>query len=140
MCDSRLNCPPSVAESSYLRNRNLACYVLPLFDLLKSAKKFKKNNMFDKAKNLYKLQKQAREIKEKLKNTHIEAENEGVSVIINGEQEVIEVRLTDETLQDKKKLETNLVNCMNKAVKKSQQIGAELMKDIMGDMNMPGLT
>ena len=96
--------------------------------------------MFDKAKDLYKLQKQAREIKEKLKNTHIEAENEGVSVIINGEQEVIEVRLTDGTLQDKKKLETNLVSCMNKAVKKSQQIGAELMKDIMGDMNMPGLT
>lgn len=96
--------------------------------------------MFDKAKNLYKLQKQAREIKEKLKNTHIEAENEGVSVIINGEQEVIEVHISDEAIQDKKKLETNLVNCMNKAVKKSQQIGAELMKDIMGDMNMPGLT
>ncbi|MBI5754316.1 YbaB/EbfC family nucleoid-associated protein [Candidatus Peregrinibacteria bacterium] len=96
--------------------------------------------MFDKAKNLYKLQKQAREIKEKLKNTHIEAENEGVSVIINGEQEVIEVHIADEALQDKKKLENNLVNCMNKAVKKSQQIGAELMKDIMGDMNMPGLT
>ncbi|MCX6735139.1 MAG: YbaB/EbfC family nucleoid-associated protein [Candidatus Peregrinibacteria bacterium] len=95
--------------------------------------------MFDKAKNLYKLQKQAREIKEKLKNTHIEAENEGVSVIINGEQEVIEVHISDESLQDKKKLESNLVNCMNKAVKKSQQIGADLMKDIMGDMNMPGL-
>lgn len=96
--------------------------------------------MFDKAKNLYKFQKQAREIKEKLKNTHIEAENEGVSVIINGEQEVIEVHMTDECLQDKKKLENNLVNCMNKAIKKSQQIGADLMKDIMGDMNMPGLT
>ncbi len=96
--------------------------------------------MFDKAKNLYKLQKQAREIKEKLGNTHIEAENEGVSVIINGEQEVIEVHLTDECLQDKKTLEKNLVNCMNKAVKKSQQIGAELMKDIMGEMNLPGMT
>ena len=96
--------------------------------------------MFDKAKNLYKFQKQAREIKEKLKNTHIEAENEGVSGIINGEQEVIEVHMTDECLQDKKKLESNLVNCMNKAIKKSQQIGADLMKDIMGDMNMPGLT
>ena len=95
--------------------------------------------MFDKAKNLYKLQKQAREIKEKLKNTHIEAENEGVSVIINGEQEVIEVHVSDEAMQYKKKLESNLVNCMNKAVKKSQQIGADLMKDIMGDMNMPGL-
>lgn len=95
--------------------------------------------MFDKAKNLYKLQKQAREIKDKLKNTHIEAENEGVSVVINGEQEVIEVRITDEATQDKKKLENNLVSCMNKAVKKSQQIGAELMKDIMGDMNLPGM-
>jgi len=95
--------------------------------------------MFDKAKNLYKLQKQAREIKEKLKNTHIEAENEGVAVIINGEQEVIEVRIEDTAMQDKKKLSVNLVSCMNKAVKKSQQIGADLMKDIMGDMNMPGL-
>lgn len=96
--------------------------------------------MFDKAKNLYKLQKQAREIKEKLKNTHIEAENEGISVIINGEQEVIEVHISDDALQDKKKMENNLVSCMNKAVKKSQQIGAELMKDIMGDMNLPGMT
>lgn len=95
--------------------------------------------MFDKAKNLYKLQKQAGEIKEKLKNTHIEAENEGVVVIINGEQEVIEIRLSDESLLDRKKLQNNLVNCFNKAVKKSQQIGAELMKSIMGDMNIPGL-
>lgn len=95
--------------------------------------------MFDKAKNLYKLQKQAREIKEKLKNTHIEAENEGVTVVINGEQEVIEIRLNDESVQDRSKLQKNLVNCMNKAVKKSQQIGAELMKSVMGDMNIPGL-
>lgn len=95
--------------------------------------------MFDKAKNLYKLQKQAREIKEKLKNTHIEAENEGVTVIINGEQEVVEIRLNDDALSDRSKLQKNLVNCMNKAVKKSQQIGAELMKSVMGDMNIPGL-
>ncbi|MEK7086026.1 MAG: YbaB/EbfC family nucleoid-associated protein [Patescibacteria group bacterium] len=95
--------------------------------------------MFEKAKNLYKLQKQAREIKGKLKNTHIEAENEGVTVIINGEQEVIEVRINDAAMQDKKKLEKNFVDCLNKAVKKSQQIGAELMKDVMGDMNIPGM-
>ena len=95
--------------------------------------------MFEKAKNLYKLQKQAREIKGKLKNTHIEAENEGVTVIINGEQEVIEVRINDAAMQDKKKLEKNLVDWLNKAVKKSQQLGAELMKDVMGDMNIPGM-
>lgn len=96
--------------------------------------------MFDKAKNLYKLQKQAREIKGKLKNTHIEAEHEGVVVVINGEQEVIEIRIADEAMQDKKKIEVTIVQCLNKAIKKSQQIGAELMKEVMGDLNMPGLS
>ena len=95
--------------------------------------------MFDKAKDLYKLQKQAREIKKKLKNTHIEAEHEGVIVIINGEQEVQEVKINDEAMADKAKLEDNMEKCFNKAIKKSQQIGAEMMKDVMGDMNIPGL-
>ncbi|MEK7672943.1 MAG: YbaB/EbfC family nucleoid-associated protein [Patescibacteria group bacterium] len=94
--------------------------------------------MFDKAKNLYKLQKQAREIKAKLKNTHIEAEHEGLVVVINGEQEAVEIRVSDEAMADKKKLEINMVQCLNKAIKKSQQIGAEMMKDIMGDLNLGG--
>ena len=95
--------------------------------------------MFDKAKDLYKLQKQAKEIKKKLKNTHIEAEQNGVVVIINGEQEVMKVTINDEALTDSKKLEKSLEECFNKAVKRSQQIGAEMMKDVMGDMGMPGL-
>ena len=60
--------------------------------------------MFDKAKNLYKLQKQARQIKKDLKKTHIEAEQDGIKVIINGEQEVVEVMIPDEALTDAKKL------------------------------------
>jgi len=95
--------------------------------------------MFEKAKNLYKLQKQAREIKSQLKKTHIEAEDNGVIVTITGEQEVVEVKISDEALRDKKKLEKTLEECFNKAVKKSQQIGADLMKDIMGDGGLAGL-
>lgn len=95
--------------------------------------------MFDKAKDLYKLQKEAKKIKAELKRTHIEAEQEGVTVIINGEQEVQEVKISQEALQDKAKMEKNLAICFNKAVKKSQQIGAEMMKEIMGGMNFPGL-
>lgn len=94
--------------------------------------------MFDKVKNLYKLQKQAKKIKQDLKNTHIEAEQEGVMVTINGEQEVMKITISDEALTDKKRLETNIEKCFNKAIKKSQQIGAEMMKDVMGDMNLPG--
>lgn len=95
--------------------------------------------MFDKIKDIYKLQKQAKEIKKKLKNTHIEAESDGITVIINGEQEVIEIKINDEAMQNKKSLEQNVVKCFNKAVKKSQQIGAEMMKDVMGGLNIPGL-
>ncbi|MFH1533815.1 MAG: YbaB/EbfC family nucleoid-associated protein [Nitrospirota bacterium] len=95
--------------------------------------------MFEKAKDMYKLQKQARKIKKELKNTHIEAEHEGVTVTINGEQEVVKIEITDEALTDKKKLEDSLLKATNKAIKKSQQIGAEMMKEVMGDLNLPGM-
>lgn len=95
--------------------------------------------MLDKAKDMLKLRKQASQIKKQLKNTHIEAEHEGVKVTINGEQEVVSVEISDEAMQDKKKLEKNLLSSFNKAVKKSQQIGAEMMKDVMGELNIPGM-
>lgn len=99
--------------------------------------------MFDKFKDMYQIQKQAREIKKKLKNTHIEAESEGVFVTIDGEQEVMKIVINDEAMQkgvEKRRfLEENLEKAFNKAIKKSQQIGAEMMKGIMGDMNFPGL-
>lgn len=95
--------------------------------------------MFDKAKDLYRLQKQARQIKKELKNTHIEAEEDGVIVTVNGEQEVLSVKISDEELTNKGALEKKLEKAFNKAVKKSQQIGAEMMRGIMGDMNLPGM-
>ena len=95
--------------------------------------------MFDKAKDMYKLQKQARKIKKELKNTHIEAEHEGVTVTVNGEQEVIKIEISDEAITNKKKVEESLIKATNKAIKRSQQIGAELMKEVMGDINIPGM-
>ncbi|MEZ4087823.1 MAG: YbaB/EbfC family nucleoid-associated protein [Candidatus Gracilibacteria bacterium] len=94
--------------------------------------------MFDKAKDMYQLQKKAKAIKKELKNTHIEAEEEGVIVTVNGEQEVVDITIAEESLQSNK-LPEILKKCMNKAVKKSQQVAAELMKDVMGDMNFPGM-
>ncbi|OGJ42909.1 hypothetical protein A3B60_03490 [Candidatus Peregrinibacteria bacterium RIFCSPLOWO2_01_FULL_39_12] len=95
--------------------------------------------MFEKAKELYRLQKQAREIKGKLKNIHIEAEDGSIMVVINGEQEVVKVEIKDETVLNKKHLEESLVKALNKAIKRSQQIGAETMKGVMGD-SFPGLS
>ena len=96
---------------------------------------------FQQMKDMYKLQKQAKDIKKKLKNIHIEAEEEGVKITINGEQEVISVTISDEAMQDKAKLEKSLLTCMQKGTKKAQEVAAANMKDIMDQMglNMPGM-
>ena len=99
--------------------------------------------LFGQAKDLYKLQKQAKKIKEELKNLHIEAEINGIAVVINGEQEVVEVRIAPEllTAENQAKLQGDLLTVFNKAVKKSQEVAAEKMRGMMGDlgMEMPGL-
>lgn len=99
--------------------------------------------LFGQAKDLYKLQKQAKKIKEELKNLHIEAEINGIAVVINGEQEVVEVRIAPEllTVENQTKLQGDLLTVFNKAVKKSQEVAAEKMRGMMGDlgMEMPGL-
>lgn len=95
--------------------------------------------MFDQAKDLYKLQAQAKQIKEKLGNIHIESVESGVKVTINGEQHVISVAIDPTVYVDNNsQLEKDLLIAMNKAIKKSQAIAAEEMKDIMGGMGLGG--
>ncbi|MCK5611874.1 YbaB/EbfC family nucleoid-associated protein [Candidatus Pacearchaeota archaeon] len=88
----------------------------------------------DKAKDLYKLQKQAKDIKKQLKKIHIEAEHGGVVITCDGEQHFVSAKVTEEFSGDNQKLANTFVEAANKAIKKSQQIGAEKMKDVMGDM------
>ena len=89
---------------------------------------------FDQAKDMYKLQKQAKEIKKQLKNIHIEAEHEGVKVTVDGEQTFLECKVAEAILGDAGKIEKGFIEAANKAVKKAQTIGAEKMKDVMGGM------
>lgn len=93
----------------------------------------------NKFKDLYQLQKQAKQIKKKLQNTHIEADVDGVTVTADGQQEIISIKITDEAMGNKKKLEDSIEKAMNKAIKRSQQYGAEEMKDVMGDMGLGGM-
>ena len=60
--------------------------------------------MFDKLKDMYGLQKEAKKIKKELKGIHIEAEVDGIIVVIDGEMEVQEVKIPEEALTNKKKL------------------------------------
>lgn len=98
---------------------------------------------FGKMRDLYKLQKQAREIQRELKDTEIEARsNDGwVSVVFNGEQHLTEVTLAEEALrpENKRELEKQILNTVSQAISRSQALAAEKMKDVMGGLNLPGL-
>lgn len=98
---------------------------------------------FTKAKELYNLQKQARAIQKELKNTEIEAKsnNGWVTVIMNGEQHLIDIKITDEAfkLENKRELEKDLKNVVTQAISRAQAYAAEKMKAIAGNLNIPGL-
>ena len=93
-------------------------------------------NLLGKARDLYRLQKQAKEIKKELANIHIEAETDGVVIVVNGEMVVIAARIPDEmkTAENSEKLSAAIVSAGNKAIKKAQEIAAEKMKGVMGEM------
>lgn len=88
----------------------------------------------DQAKDLYKLQKQAKEIKKQLKNIHIEAEADGVVVVCDGEQNFMEAKVPEALSGDMNRVSKAFVEAANKAIKKSQLIAADKMKDVMGNM------
>ncbi|MEK7545249.1 MAG: YbaB/EbfC family nucleoid-associated protein [Patescibacteria group bacterium] len=92
-----------------------------------------------KARDMYRIQKQAKGIKKDLKNIHIEAEEGGVSITVNAEMEVVSVQISDEAMQNGKvSLQGKIEKAFGKALKKAQQVAAEKMKGIMGEMGMPG--
>lgn len=98
---------------------------------------------FSKARDMYTLQKQAKTVKKELKNIHIEAEVDGVTVTINAEQEVLSVIIKEEawtffrgTEFGKKKTEEAFLKAMNKALKKAQEIASTKMKGIWGELGV----
>lgn len=100
--------------------------------------------MFDKAKQLYDLQKKAREIQKQLKDTEIEASavDGMVKVRFNGEQHVLGVEINEAMLnpERKRELEKAVQQSIAEAISKSQALAAEKMKAIAGNLNIPGLS
>lgn len=89
---------------------------------------------FSQARDMFKLQQQAKKIKKELKNIHVEAEAEGVMVTVNAEQEVISIEIPEGVPHDK--LPALLKDCLNRAMKKAQIVAAEKMQAVMGQMGL----
>lgn len=98
---------------------------------------------FSKMKDLYELQKKARKIQKELKETEIEAQsNSGwVTVVFNGEQHMTGIDIAEEALrpENKRELEKELKNTISQAIARAQAHAAEKMKEIAGNLNIPGM-
>ena len=101
--------------------------------------------MLDKMKQLYQLQKQARDMQKVLRDTEIEAQGRRgwVTVVVNGELHVESVTINEVALvpDNKRDLERELEESFREALQKAQAIAAEKSKEMMKAMNidLPGL-
>ncbi|HPM27689.1 MAG TPA: YbaB/EbfC family nucleoid-associated protein [bacterium] len=101
--------------------------------------------MFDKAKDLYRLQKEARAVQKELKSAEIEASsnNGAVTVIFSGDQHIKNIEIDSGWLTPDKKgeLEKEIVKVVGEAISRAQAYAAEKTKKLMGDMgvNFPGM-
>jgi len=101
--------------------------------------------MFDKAKELYQLQKKAKEVQKQLRNTEIEAKSADglISVVFSADQKMKELKIDPSLLSAEKKneLEEKLVRVISEGMSRVQAVAAEKTKGLMSEMgiNLPGM-
>ena len=89
------------------------------------------------AKKMMQLQQEAMKIKKDLKNTLIEAEVDWLVITVNWEMKVEKVDFEDtKIIWDKDALEKAIQEAINKWMKKAQEVAAEKMQWVMGQMGM----
>lgn len=89
---------------------------------------------FKQAKDMFRLQREAKKIKKELKNIHVEAEAEGVVVVVNAEQEIVSIEIADHV--ERERIPALLKDALNRAMKKAQVVAAEKMQGVMGEMGL----
>ena len=101
--------------------------------------------MLDKFKEMYQLQKKAREVQKELKNTEIEAKSADllISVTLTADQKIKSVEINESLLNParKKELEEKLTRVISEGLSRVQAVAAEKTKGLMGDLgiNIPGM-
>ncbi len=86
-------------------------------------------------KDLYRIQRDAKKVKKELKGIHVEAEAEGVKVVVTAEQEIISIEIAPEV--DRSRIGELLKDALNRALRKAQVVAAERMQGIMKQMGLP---
>jgi DNA-binding protein YbaB len=93
---------------------------------------------FSQARDLFKMQREAKRIKKELRNIHVEAEASGVKVVVSAEQEIVSIDIAPEVPRES--IPALIKDALNRAMKKAQVVSAEKMQGLMSEMGlqMPG--
>jgi DNA-binding YbaB/EbfC family protein len=94
-------------------------------------------------KQAQKIQAQLAKMQDEMAQKTIEASSGGgmVSVVVNGKQEVISIRIEPEVVNpgDIDMLQDLVLAAVNEGIRKSQEMVSEEMKKLTGGLNIPGL-
>lgn len=95
--------------------------------------------MLDQAKLVMKMKKLQKELAKEI--IEVEAGDGAVTVKINGEQKIKKIKIDPEMvdLDDVEELETWIEDAVKEAINKSQQVAADKMKPVMGQLGNLGL-
>lgn len=94
--------------------------------------------MFSKLKQIKELRDKAKEIQGALSQVIVDVEHRGITMQLDGNQNVRFVKVSDELMQDKVKLEVALADAFNESIKKVQKAMATHLQK-MGNLDLPGL-
>jgi hypothetical protein len=105
------------------------------------------NGQMDIMKQAQAMQQQMLVVQEGLKEKELETSVGGgaVTVKVNGQKEVLEIKLSDEILKeavednDKEMLEDLLVSAVKEAVRQAEELAEKEMSKVTGGINIPGL-
>ena len=86
--------------------------------------------VFDKLRQLGELKKmrdQAMQIQKALAQEKVEVEEQGIKIVMTGEQRVEDVKIDGQT-------NSRLIEVLNKAIKRSQEVAAQKLQEMSGGL------
>lgn len=102
-------------------------------------------SQMDILKQAQAMQQQMLQVQEELKTKDLTVSVGGgaVSVKVNGQKEVLEIKLTDdivkEAAEDKEMLEDLILSGINEAMRQAEELAETEMNKVTGGINIPGL-
>jgi DNA-binding protein YbaB len=86
-------------------------------------------------RDMFRLQREAKRVKKELSRVQVEAEAEGVRVVVSADQEVVDIVISDAV--PRPRLAALLKDALNRALKKAQVVSAEKMQGVYQEMGLP---